>query len=82
MLTDAPTTGPTSISNQETLIRQALGDRCELHEVVGRGSMATVYRAVQLKCEHESILSIKYFVLTTANFIKSSIFTQNRLWKN
>jgi len=47
MLTDAPTTGPTSISNPETLIRQALCDRYELHEVVGRGGMATVYRAVQ-----------------------------------
>jgi serine/threonine protein kinase len=77
MLTDAPTTGATSVSNPETLIRLALGDKYEIGEVVGRGGMATVYRAVQknlnrtvaLKVIHQNLVHDTEFV---ARFIREA----------
>jgi serine/threonine protein kinase/formylglycine-generating enzyme required for sulfatase activity len=77
MLKDTPTTGPTPLSNPETLIRQTLADKYELQEVLGRGGMATVYRAEQknlnrtvaLKVIHQNLVHDAEFV---ARFIREA----------
>ena len=42
MLNEAGTTGTSTIINPETLIRQALGEKYELQQVIGKGGMATI----------------------------------------
>lgn len=69
-LENNPTTSLTSIQNPETLIKQVLGDKYEIIEIIGKGGMANVYKAVQknlnrpvaLKIIHQNLIHDTEFV--------------------
>jgi hypothetical protein len=80
MLTDAPVSHPSGIQSPESLIKQALGDRYVIGEMVGCGGMATVYRAVQknlyrtvaLKVIIKSLIPLLFLLISLNNAVGQS----------